>query len=314
MNKFIKIILLFLAIIGVIVGVQFLGNGNVLGGDDNIESTTFEKLGDLFYEEWNSQVGWNRQLFDSHFKELDKKFRAGNLTQSQHDRLAENVCTYAINKTEKALLNQWSKSNCDRTYIKNHYAGVQEINKLPYIKDDSRITNLRRMKKNYDNVYDFIDGTLKHSTFRAVAMVSENFTWQPFSQAEEDVKKKTSAYKGMQDYVNYFSKIEYVKSNLSNSSNYINPAANEYYKAVVDGLKSRFTTMWNQKIADKDSTGLDQLTQLMVNKVTLLKRECDKYSSSQYSIYNTYVNEKKLDKQDLIELWRKEKRNVKNLY
>lgn len=314
MNKFIKLILVFLAIIGIIVGVQFLGKGDSLSDDDDVASTTYEKLGDTFYEEWESQSGWNKQLFNSHFKELDKKFRAGNLTQSQHDRLAENVCTYAINKTEAALLNQWSKSNCNRDYINNHYSGVLEINKLPYIKGDSRITNLQRMKKNYDNIYTFIGGTLKHTTFRAVATVTENYTWQPFSVTEKDVKNNASTYMDMQDYQNYFSKIDYIKTNLSNASNFVNPAANEYYKAVVDGLKSRFTAVWDQKVADKDSTGLDQLTQLMANKVTLLKNECEKYSSSQHTIYNTYVNKKKLDKQDLIDQWREERKKSNILY
>lgn len=314
MNKFIKIILVFLAIIGIIVGVQFLGKGDSLSDDDDVASTTYEKLGDTFYEEWESQSGWNKQLFNSHFKELDKKFRAGNLTQSQHDRLAENVCTYAINKTEAALLKQWSKSNCDRAFIKTHYAGVREINKLPYIKGDSRITNLQRMKKNYDNIYAFIDGTLKHSTFKATAAVNDDYTWQSFSPTENYVKSNSSAYMAMQDYINYFSKIDYIKSNLSNTNNLVNPAANEYYKDVVDGLKSRFTIIWDQKVAAKDSTALDQLTQLMATKVTPLTNECKKYSSSQHTSFNTYVNKKKLDKQDLIDQWREERRKSNILY
>ena len=297
-----------MAMVGAYIGIQFLNNdGGIITDPDN-GTSSFKKLSDLQFQEWASVPQWDKTKFDNHISEVKKKFELGNLTEYQHNQLIGNICTYAINKTDSVLCAEWKKPNCKREYIKNQYQGVVEVEK--YLKGDARVNKLKGIKKSYDSIYDFIDYTLKHSTFRAKAEVNDDYSWTSFEETAKSIQSRASRYLKLNDYTTYLSNIEYIKFNLSsaNIERATKNASIKYYGLIATELINKFNTEWNNAVNDKNSAELDRLTSLMTSTLSKVSYEYNGYQSKSEQIekYKSFVSQKKAEKLDLQALWKNE--------
>ena len=236
MKKVLKLAVVFLAIVSIFVGVQFLGKDDINVETEEYGMSPFEALGLRIKQEWDAQKGWNAQLFSQHLNEIDEKYKFNGIDQDQRQLLTENVCSYAVCKTDSALLAEWSKPLCDRAQINRQYEGVRKINGTGYLPGDQRIDVLSRMKRTYDEIYGFIDGTLLHPTLCKSTEVNNMNDWGFWDSTGSDISNKVENYRKLPEYNNYFSRIHYINDNFSNSSKYISEAKDNYYFQLISNL------------------------------------------------------------------------------
>lgn len=317
MKKILKLFLVFAVILGVIVGVQFIDTGRTRDDSTPQQESTFKRLGDEMYDEWNTQTSWDKELFDVWINQIDEKYRAGNITKKQYELLSTNLCNYAINKTELALLDQWSRYNCSRDFINSQYSGVDVICQLPYLTDDPRVNNLKRMKQNYDALFSFIDYTLEKTMLGANPVISKwggtyTYTWKSFENSTATpIRNQYNSLISTQDYKEYFCKIDYIRLGLGKTESRIKSAGEAYYEKIVSKLKAAYNEEWNAIVVARDrdaleacTTGINQTAK--AKKDSPLYMECKDNHPNQYKAFFDYSNIKSKAYYEQINQWDEE--------
>lgn len=276
MGKTLKTISVFVAIVGMIVSLFFIkpGDGGVAGSQVSIGQSTFEKLGNKFWNEWERQKGWNEELFADNIKEIDSKKRHGNLTSGDADRLRLNVCTYALNKTDSLLCAEWKSSGCRRDVINKNFSGVVAVKKQDCLTGDARIAKLEGLHKSYVEINSLIDNVLTVQYYGVSPKLNGDGRWTDIKSRIESVKGKVDAFKLSDAYKNYFSKISTIRTAFDNATSGYSTTAKTYYTSVMDNLKKFYDDKYDSISRTDDSRILEGYLRELIVTENALRVSC----------------------------------------
>lgn len=294
MKRIIIIAGVFIALVGAIVGLQFLPDSHKDSSGQTLGASTFDVLVTGYETAWQHEKGWNKELFDAEMKELDEKLRFGNISEPQKEQLVMNVCNYALNKADSLLRHEWKSPNCRRNIVSKNYACLASVESQHSLNGDSRIKELKNMYATYNSINSLIDNILNHPTFAVSPELDADGGWADFSKRITYVDAMVTQYRNNSYYRNYFSKINAVRSSLENVPNKYSQVADDYYNRVVDNLKAKYDALYKKLEKSEDVSELDEYSSQLISSLGTLKDDCKKCQSNVYEKYQGYVNSKRV--------------------
>lgn len=299
MKRIIIIAGVFIALVGAIVGLQFLSGSHIKDPNQTYGASTFSVLVADYEAAWHGEKGWNKALFDAEMEELDDKQRLGNITEQQKEQLTMNVCNYALNKVDPLLRHEWQSANCRRNVVSKNYACLASVESQHCLNGDRRIKELKNMYGTYNSINSLIDNILNHPTFGVSAELDSEGCWADFSKRITYVDAMVTQNRNNAYYRNYFSKINAVRSSLESAPERYSKIANHYYELVVSNLESRYDELYKDVETSRNVAALDNYSSALISTLTALKTDCQRCDTKAYTSFQNFVNSKKVKITDL---------------
>mgnify|MGYP006931931419 CR=1 FL=1 len=299
MKRIIIIAGIFIALIGVVVGLQFLPDSHKDSSGQTVGASTFDVLVTDYEAAWQHEKGWNKTLFDAEMEELDGKHRFGNISEQQKEQLTMNVCNYALNKVDSLLRHEWQSANCRRNVVSKNYACLASVEAQRCLNGDCRIKELKNMYGTYNSINSLIDNILNHPTFGVSAGLDSEGCWADFSKRITYVDALVTQNRNNAYYRNYFSKINTVRSSLESAPERYSKIANHYYELVVSNLESRYDELYKDVETSGNVAALDNYSSALISTLNALKTDCQKCDSKAYTSFQNFANSKKMKIADL---------------
>ena len=293
MKRIIIIAGVFIARIGVIVGLQFLPESHKDSSGQTFGASTFDVLVTSYEAAWQHEKGWNKALFDAEMKELDEKQCFGNISEQQKEQLVMNVCNYALNKVDSLLRREWKSPNCRRNVVSKNYACLASVESQHCLNGDLRIKELKNMYATYNSINSLIDNILNHPTFAVSPELDAGGGWADFSKRITYVDAMVTQYRNNSYYRNYFSKINAVRSSLESASGRYSNVANHYYDLVVGNLKARCDELYKEIETSGYVNKLNDYSGALTRILNAVKADCQECNSDAYRSFQTFVNNKR---------------------
>lgn len=284
----------FVAVVAALVGINFLSDGQIGPAGPTYGETTFDSLGVAYYNVWGREKEWNKPLFDFEMKELSTKKNFGNITEAQKNQLVQNVCTYALDKTDSLLRAEWKSPSCRRNVISKNYGCIAVVEKMGCLSKDRRVRELKDMYGTYNRICSLIDNVLKHPTFGVSAELDAKGGWKDLSNTITYVDAQIGGYKASSYYSGYFSKITEIKNSFDDAGTRSKNAADTYYSLVTANLEKRFDEEFKAVESSNDVRELQAYSDKLGNVLSELKKDCEKCGSKKYNDFSNFVSLKRV--------------------
>lgn len=244
MNKYIKLIFIFIAIVAVIVGalyaVEYFSEG--FSSETESQRNRYAMLSSKTESDWYSKANWDNALYDSQLKTIDDAYRLGEVSARQKESLKELVNTSVLFRMKEIMEAEMKRPESRANVVDVATKGLKVIQdyttkkgEKPF-KDDSRLTGLLKMSEAYKSIMQFANS----SFMRTVSVNTSSYTWDSYLPIEEQLKRAKENHQKSPYYNNYFSKITVVKRKMDGFDKELADARLSYYTSVDNQLCSCF--------------------------------------------------------------------------
>ncbi len=246
--KAIKIILLFIVVLGGIMGAFFLSGK---GHDDDIElspvaDSTFDYYRQKFIKDWEDYGDWNDSLFMNHCYTV-KQMRTGHDVSVLKD-LNRRTATEMVSKK---IFEQWASADCDKAQIDRYHRALSTIEREDEgAKNDSVVQKIRNVYKTYLSA--------RNVAHRSIGL-NPNFDgtrWNSFTDYSTNIIESRDGILRDRNYRAYLSNITELKNGLNSISVKLADAKKQFYRILADEL----ITHYSQTLKENwDRTRLNEL-------------------------------------------------------
>lgn len=296
MNKYIKLSLIFIFVIGVVIVIS--RNSEIVPHPIVDPSTELSVLREYIKDSWKDKDTWDSTIYNDCMEKISKSYRKGSIKMERdYHRLFDFINSEAINTIDDFFDAEMKKSNCDNNEIKNGKNGLDFIiaYKNPYddkhdVSSDNRIIKLNDMYEQYMNIIAFCD-----KDFSVAAKINKECKWKDFGDYVNQLDKEKSDLENGLYYTSHFSKIEKVKNAWSSYGAKIEQSKQKYYNDLSDLIKQYFNKRYNDYYEfEKNQAFLIDKHNELSGINSNLKNEYNDVRAKYNSIDKKYTIEKKL--------------------
>ncbi len=261
--KFLKLLGVLLVVIGIIVGIMFLGKGGGAKTGHASKDGAYKTLADEITTEWSQAKGWNSPLFTKHLNKITQSYKAGLLKNpTDTSQLRDLLCNEACEVTVKALEKSFSTSGCKKKSVDADYAGIVTLTK--YMGKDPRLSQAKSTYDTYVEILNFclsshtfktrFDGneTKQYTTKGGVYPSGTAVYWTPYKDFESNEIYRRNSYQGNAVYKSKLSKISELKDGLARVENTMKNNRWDYYNRLEREIHEFFQGMDTEQLTKEN--------------------------------------------------------------
>lgn len=236
--KFLKILLMFLLLVGIIVGVLVLATGGSFGGRGGGEDDPlFQSLKSDIQRDWDATTEWNDTVYET---SLELLRQSQSSLRSGYGTLVDFVNERACNRIDSLMVSEFSKSDCRDQQVRILKRGLDRVlGNAPQLRSDARVKKLLGTYDLYINLLSFARASFKLSTgFRLTEGAA---VWNSFSTHEQGVRKKKAAYLGSPYYANV-KNVQAIANGLQTVDSRLSYARNAFSSSVARSIINAFNS------------------------------------------------------------------------
>lgn len=247
--KAFKLFIIFLILLGAIIGVFFL-----IFQDEVIKlppptDDTYQTYRDQFEEDWKQKGDWDKDLYLSHcdmVNQLSTHFEAATLKDLSTKMASELVYI--------KIFDEWGKSNCNKATVDEYRAAVDVIKENDSnAKEDPNIIKILDVYSTYCSAYNLINKKLSW------APRFSDDDWPNFSTISGSVERERSSIIGNTNYKTYLANISYIKNGLNEIPDRLDNAKHNYYRLLAEKIIDEYSTISHHKRNREDLKKLQKL-------------------------------------------------------
>lgn len=232
--KAIKLILLFIAVLGCIVGFFFLSGGSGEGGIEVADADQIQKYRKECKKAWQRNQDWNEETF---LKYHDLA------SQSKNTQLKDLNTSKAITITKNKIFAQWHSSDCHHDSIQKYLDAIKTIkSKDSNAKNNVSVKEIEKVDSVYQVAYTFVNDDKQYKIYPSLTGSNYDFEWTKFSDHSK-VKKINQQKKDITDnpdYTEHLSNIDEIKTGLDDIPNKLEKSKEKYYNKLAEKLVKEF--------------------------------------------------------------------------
>ena len=289
MNKYLKLTLIFAAIIGVFVALRFVDNVEPDSVNPNSVSK-YSKLYDEIRSKWREQKQWDEALYKTCMDTINKYYTYDYIGKKEYNLLFELVNANAVVTIGEFFDSEMKNAECDDSKIEKNKAGLDFIseyknsrNKGYDFSKDTRVANADTMYKQYKKIIEFCD-----KDFNVTAKLKGECEWVPFSYYNDKWNDQKDSFEKGKYYASHFSKINKVKDAWSSYYGKVQQSKNNYYSELAEKIKHYFDQRYdNEKLEDENDNVISDYKKLNETNEGLRSRY-NEVKEGYNSIINSY--------------------------
>lgn len=261
--KTLRLILLFIAITGVVIGMFFLRNNSDPGETIVIADNTFDYYRKTIEESWKEKGDWSKTLFENN-RTMLRQISVKNPSINTNTLYDLNT-SLAIEIIDDKIFTEWHSPSCSKQMVDKYRKAVRTIKK-----HDSNALNNTRLKA-IESVY---------STYISVdSFVTENIglqpifygeSWNSYQQYAREITERKETILKNNNYREHLSNIRLFKDSLCKIDNKIKQGRVMFY----DSLQTLIINYYSPIPATERSR--EQLSKLRALRHDF-QQECDSY-------------------------------------
>ena len=242
MNKIIKIILMFIGVFALLFGIILLSDELSKGtGIHKRKVSKFQELSETFPKEWHAEGQWNRKLFDSQYKLVDKFKINGKLLEEERYKLLELVGMTVDDIVDSLFNVEMANPESDENKVLANEKGLVFLRSFedgrtktkPYAKA-VYIEDHIKMYQAYANALSFA-----RNDFPVSVSVTDDFTWRTFDSIRSEWDRDRDQIENGRYFSSHFSRINVVRRGWNDYTSKVDRAKGVYYDELEKNLKSK---------------------------------------------------------------------------
>lgn len=290
MNKYLKLTLIFAAIIGVIVVLRFIVDDVETDSVNPPSASKYSELYDEIRSKWREQKQWDEDLYKTCMDTINKYYTYDFIGKKEYNLLFELVNANAVVTIGEFFDSEMKKAECDDSKIEKNKAGLDTIsayknprNKGYDFSKDTRVANADTMYKQYKKIIEFCD-----KDFNVNAELEGKCEWVPFSYYNDEWNSQKDSLENGKYYTSHFSKINKVKDAWSSYDSIVQQSKKEYYNDLAEKIKHYFDQRYaNEKLEYNQKVLIDSGVEINNSNDELVKQYY-KVKTAYESIKNSY--------------------------
>lgn len=270
--KAIKLIIIFIVLLGGVAGAFLLltdGEEGVLSSPPN---TIYQSFSDEIKDDWKQKGDWDEKLFLSHcesVRQLGVKYETGTLKDLN--------TTTAIEIVNRKIFDAWSSASCQKSTIEKYVQAIQVIEREnKNAETDVRVKKIRSVYATYCEAY-----RLAHQSI-GLSPSFNGYSWNSYNNYAASVKGKRDHMLANSIYKEHLSGILELKNGLNSIPDKLSAGKTHFYNALADKIISYYSRTRGQ---------LDNLRNVKskfdqeFHKVGKLDRFVDEYTDREFEEY-----------------------------
>lgn len=293
MNKYLKLTLIFAAIIGVIVVLGFKDEifSNPEDPDPELNSDTkYTQISNWIKENWKDSSQWDENLYKTCMDKINKSHIKSYINKKEYHRLFDVINANAVVTIGDFFDSEMKNAECDSSKIEKNKAGLDFISeyKNPHNEDydfsaDERVTKAKNMYEQYKDIIAFCD-----KDFNVTARLNDECEWVPFSYYNDKWNSQKDSLEKGKYYTSHFYNINKVKDAWSSYDSKVQQSKNEYYNDLAKKIKHYFDKRYaNEKLEDENDNVISDYKKLNETNEELRSRY-NEVKEGYNSIINSY--------------------------
>ena len=205
--KTLRLILLFIAITGVVIGMFFLRNNSDPGETIVIADNTFDHYRKTIEDSWNEKGDWSKKLFEENrimLRQISVKNPSIN-TNTLYD-LNTNL---AIEIVDDKIFTEWHSPSCNKRMVDKYRAAVRTIKK--HDSNASENTRLIAIESVY-RTYISVDSLTSEEI--GLQPIFDGLSWNSYQQYAQAIKERKETVMNNNNYKEHLSNIRSFKDSL----------------------------------------------------------------------------------------------------
>ncbi|MBR1594848.1 MAG: hypothetical protein IJ659_08790 [Alloprevotella sp.] len=197
--KFLKILLMFVVLVGIIVGVLVFATGGSVGsGNTGEDDPLFQSLKADIQRNWNATDNWNDTLYD---RSLEMLSQSQSSLRDGYRTLVDFVDERACNRLDSLMMGEFAKADCREARIKELKRGLDRVlSNAPQLREDKRVKKMLGTYSLYVNLLTFARSSFRLPTgFRLTESAA---AWNSFASHAQSVRAKKTNYMSSPYYTN----------------------------------------------------------------------------------------------------------------
>lgn len=284
--KAIKILLVFVLILGGVLGAFHLINNNQVFEQFSIDDNGLETYRKLFQQEWENAGDWSEEIFSKHcdlVNQLSKDYETTSLRDMNTSTAVEVVYI--------KIFERWKASNCKKKDIDKYINAISIIEKADHnATSNPNVTMIRDVYKTYKQAYNL--------AYRKIGLSVEfdGSTWNSYSIYAYGINKELESIKKNTNYTNYLSNIAEIKSNLESIPSRLSKGRDRFYDSLADQIIASFSEITS---TDRTREDLNKLRNIIskYQEEYLKSSKLDNFAKTFAN--DVYANEERIRKEEL---------------
>lgn len=292
--KAIKLILLFIAVLGCIVGFFFLSGGSGEGGIEVADADQIQKYRNECKKAWQRNQDWNEETF---LKYHDLA------SQSKNTQLKDLNTSKAITITKNKIFAQWHSSDCHHDSIQKYLDAIKTIkSKDSNAKNNVSVKEIEKVDSVYQVAYTFVNDDKQYKIYPSLTGSNYDFEWTKFSDHSK-VKKINQQKKDIienPDYTEHLSNIDEINSGLNDVPNKLKNSEETYYNKLAEKIINKFKSIPSAERTLEQSKKLGDLQYKFDEEFITENEKLDKFVEEfEKDVYNNEEAKKSENNSDI---------------
>lgn len=231
--KVLKLFLVFIVILGGVVGAFYLIGGGTISGLEEPSDDTYQTYREQFENDWRNKGDWSDSLFSAHCDMIRMLSREFNVAP-----LKDLNTTAAVEVVHNRIFKQWESATCSKTIIENY---IQALGKIQ-AEDENAKSNPNIQKIN--SVYD----TYKKAyalAHRSIGLSPEfdGSSWKSFTSYSNSMLTEKSTILNNNYYTQYLANIKDIKDGITDIPSKLDNARARFYNELASEIVNHYRSI-----------------------------------------------------------------------
>lgn len=228
--KILKLILVFVIVLGGVVGVFWLIGGNTSSGLDDPSDNTYQTYRTQFENDWKDKGDWSDSLFGAHcdmVRQLSLEYNVAPLKDLN--------TTTAVEVVFDKIFQEWSSASCKKVTVEYYIKALGKIQaEDENAKSNPNVQKINSVNETYKKAY-----ALAH---KGVGLTPgfDGTSWRSFSNYSNYMLSEKNSMQNDTNYKQYLANIKDIKDGLNAIPSKLDNARSCFYNDLASAIVSHY--------------------------------------------------------------------------
>lgn len=228
--KIVKLLLVFVIVLGGVVGAFYLIGGGTSSGLEELPVDTYQMYRSQFENDWKNKGDWSDSLFSAHCDMVRQLAHEHNVTP-----LKDLNTTTAVEVVNDKIFKEWESVSCRKTIVENYVAALGKIQ----IEDENAKSNpivqkINAVNDTYKKAY-----VLAHKSV-GLSPNYDGSSWNSFANYSNSMLSEKSSILDNANYKQYLANIKEIKEGLNAIPSKLDNARTHFYNELANEIINHY--------------------------------------------------------------------------
>lgn len=228
--KILKLILVFVVILGGVVGAFWFIGGSTNSGLDDPSDDTYQTYRAQFENDWKNKRDWSDSLFSAHCDMVRQLSLEYNVTP-----LKDLNTATAVEVVSEKIFQEWSSVSCKKVTIEYYINALGKIQvEDENAKSNPNVQKINSVNETYKKAYAL--------AYKGIGLTPgfDGVSWRSFSSYSKSILSERNSMQNDANYKQYLVNIKDIKDGLNAIPSKLNNARFRFYNDLASAIVSHY--------------------------------------------------------------------------